>query len=248
MTLDTTRSQAISVTLHGSLLLLVLLLPSLRIEPLPRPALPEAMLLTPRKLIWHESLAGGSAQQKTPVTAGRVEVAVTRRLLLPPTTRPLDHSPPLVVEAAINIDVPMPQMQALGDPLSMLKGLPSGGRGPGKGLGEGPGSGIGDGPNNTGLGSHAERWRGVTAPVVIHQVEPEYPDEARKAKFQGSVLVAVEVDEQGRVRGVRIVKSAGLGLDEKAMEAVKKWRFRPATRDGRPVAVPASIEVSFHLL
>ena len=248
MTLDNTRSQALSVTLHGSLLLLLLLLPSLKIDPLPRPALPEAMLLTPRKLIWRESLAGGSAKQNTPATAGRVEVAVTRRLLLPPTTRPLDHTPPLVVEAAIDIAVPMPQMPALGDPLSMVKGLPSGGRGLGKGLGEGPGSGIGDGPNDTGLGSHAERWRGVTAPVVIHQVEPEYPDEARKAKFQGSVLVAVEVDEQGRVRGVRIVKPAGLGLDEKAMEAVKKWRFRPATRDGRPVSVPASIEVSFHLL
>ena len=110
------------------------------------------------------------------------------------------------------------------------------------------GPGIGD-QNGPGLGSNfAERWSGVTAPVVIHRVEPDYPDEARKARFQGSVLVYVEVDEQGRIRSVRVEKPAGLGLDEKAIEAVKQWRFRPATRDGRPVAVPARIDVSFHLL
>ena len=247
MTLDNTRSQAISVTLHGSVLLLMLLLPSLKIDPPAERTLSEAMLVVPRKLIWREREAGGGVRAETPATAGRVEVAVARRLLVAPTTPPLDHAPKLVAEAGIDIDIPMPQVSQMGDPLALVKGPPSGGRGPGQGIGEGPGTGIGDG-GLTGIGSHAERWRGVTAPVVIHQVEPEYPDEARKAKFQGSVLVAVEVDEQGRVRGVRIIKPAGLGLDEKAMEAVKKWRFRPATRNGQPVAVPASIEVSFHLL
>ena len=247
MSFDFTRSQTLSVTLHTLLLMLVLLLPSLKFDPLPDQPMPAAMPLTPRKLIWRAHEGGGGAQQDRPATAGRVQVVLARRPLLPPVTRPLDHTPKLMVETGISVDVPMPVVQAMGDPLSMVKGPPSGGRGLGKGLGDGPGDGIGPG-GNAGLGSHAERWRGVTAPVVIYQVEPEYPDEARKARFQGSVLVAVEVDEQGLVRSVRIMKPAGLGLDEKALEAVKKWRFRPATRDGHPVSVPASIEVSFHLL
>lgn len=248
MTLDNTRSQAISVLLHGSLLLMLLCLPSLRFEPLPPQVLPEAMPLIPRKLLWRAHDAGGSAQQQAPATAGRVEVHVTPRPLLPPVTRPLDHTPKLILDAGLHVDVPMPQTMLTGDPLSNVQGPPSGGARPGRGIGNYAGDAIGDGPGNTGLGSYADRWRGVTAPVVIYRVEPDYPDEARKAKFQGSVLVAVEVDEQGRVRGVRVVKPAGLGLDEKAIEAVKQWRFRPATRNGQPVPVPASIEVSFHLL
>jgi len=247
MSFDLTRSQALSVTLHTLLVLMLLLLPSLKFDPLPSQLTPEAMPLTPRKLIWRAHAGGGGAQQDRPATAGRVQVVLTPRPLLPPVTRPLDDIPKLMVDTGISIDVPMPAMQAMGDPLSLVKGPPSGGRGPGKGLGDGPGDGVGPG-QNAGLGSHAERWRGVTAPVVIYQVEPEYPDDARKARFQGSVMVAVEVDEKGLVSSVRIMKPAGLGLDEKALEAVKKWRFRPATRDGRPVSVPASIEVSFHLL
>jgi len=222
------------------------MLPSLKFDPLPSELMPETMPLTPRKLIWRAHPGGGGAQSVRPATAGRVEVVVALRPLLPPPTQPLDRTPKLMVDTGIIVDVPMPRMQSMGDPLSLIQGPPSGGRGAGRGMGDGRGDGIGPGAD-AGLGSHAERWLGVTPPVVIHQVEPAYPDEARKAKFQGSVLVAVELDEQGRVRRVRVIQPAGLGLDEKAMEAVKQWRFKPATRDGRPVSVPASIEVSFHL-
>jgi protein TonB len=248
MNLDWSRSQMISVSLHVAVLLTLMLLPSLTMAPLPLPDLPEATPLVPRKLLWRDQVAGGGAQESTQATAGRMEVAVARRMLVPPTTKPLDHTPPLIAEAALAVDVPMPLVDSIGDPLALVKGPPSSGRGKGPGgPGEGEGPGVGN-ERGPGVNSYAERWRGVTAPVVIHRVEPEYPDEARKARFQGSVLVAVEVDEQGRVRGVRVVKPAGLGLDEKAIEAVKQWRFRPATRDGRAVAVPAQIEVSFHLL
>ena len=248
MTIDQPRSQMISVSLHVAVLLALMLLPSLIHTPLPLSELPAAITLVPRKLLWRAQEAGGGAQQPAPATLGKVEV-LTRRPLLPPITRPLDRTPKLIVESAISMEVAMPQINAIGDPLATVKGPPSLGRGSGPGgIGDGTGPGIGD-QSGPGLGSNfAERWRGVTAPVVIHRVEPDYPDEARKARFQGSVLVYVEVDEQGRIRSVRVEKPVGLGLDEKAIEAVKQWRFRPATRDGRPVAVPARIDVSFHLL
>ena len=89
---------------------------------------------------------------------------------------------------------------------------------------------------------------GVSNPVLIFKVEPEYSEEARKAKFQGTVLLAIVVDKNGRVADVRVVRPLGLGIDEKAIEAVKKWRFRPAMLNSKPVAVAANVEVNFRLL
>jgi TonB family protein len=88
----------------------------------------------------------------------------------------------------------------------------------------------------------------TSAPVLLFKVEPEYSDEARRAKITGSVVLEVEVDENGRPRNIRVVQSLGLGLDEQAAAAVARWRFRPAMRAGRPAAHPAVIEVNFHLL
>jgi TonB family protein len=89
---------------------------------------------------------------------------------------------------------------------------------------------------------------GVSDPVPIFKPEPEYSEEARKAKFQGSVLLSIVIDENGKTRDVRVLRPLGLGLDEKAIEAVLKWRFRPSQKDGRPVAVTANVEVNFRLL
>jgi TonB family protein len=91
---------------------------------------------------------------------------------------------------------------------------------------------------------------GVRAPVPIYQVEPEYSEEARKAKWQGTVLVSLVVDETGKpVPGsIKVTKSLGLGLDQKAIEAVEKWRFKPTVKNGKPVSVLASVEVNFRLL
>jgi TonB family protein len=83
---------------------------------------------------------------------------------------------------------------------------------------------------------------------LLSKVEPEYSEEARKAKYQGVVLLYVEVDPSGKAVNIRVLHSLGLGLDEKAMEAVKKWRFKPGVKDGRPVTVQAQIEVNFRLL
>jgi len=89
---------------------------------------------------------------------------------------------------------------------------------------------------------------GVTAPMLIAKVEPQYSDEARQAKYQGAVLLFVEVDPNGNPTNIQVRRSLGLGLDEKAVEAVRQWKFKPGTKDGVPVTVAASIEVNFRLL
>jgi len=89
---------------------------------------------------------------------------------------------------------------------------------------------------------------GVTAPKVLHKMEPEYTEEARVAKYQGTAVLAVEIDTNGVAKNIRIVKGLGFGLDENAVTAVRQWQFQPATKDGAAVTVQASIEVNFRLL
>jgi TonB family protein len=89
---------------------------------------------------------------------------------------------------------------------------------------------------------------GVTAPVVVSKKDPEYTEVARAAKYQGTVLLYVEIGPDGMAHNTRVVRSLGLGLDEKAIEAVAQWQFKPGTKDGQPVTVAATIEVNFRLL
>jgi TonB family protein len=89
---------------------------------------------------------------------------------------------------------------------------------------------------------------GITAPVPLYRPEPQYSKEALNAKYQGTVVLYVEVDPTGQPRNIKVVRALGLGLDEKAVEAVGKWRFRPGMKDGQPVTVAATIEVNFRLL
>jgi TonB family protein len=89
---------------------------------------------------------------------------------------------------------------------------------------------------------------GVTSPIVLSKKDPEYTEVARAAKYQGTAVLAIEVGPDGKAYNIRIVRSLGLGLDEKAIEAVKQWRFKPGTKDGQPVTVAATIEVNFKLL
>jgi len=83
---------------------------------------------------------------------------------------------------------------------------------------------------------------------VLYKVEPEFSEEARKVKYQGTVLLTIEVGEDGQPHRLRILRGLGLGLDEKAIEAVSRWKFKPAQRNGRPVRAAATIEVNFRLL
>jgi TonB family protein len=88
---------------------------------------------------------------------------------------------------------------------------------------------------------------GVSAPMVIYKKDPDYSEEARKAKFQGTVLLSAEIDPTGTATNIKVVRSLGLGLDEKAIQAVQQWKFKPGMKDGEPVTVAATIEVNFRL-
>jgi protein TonB len=88
---------------------------------------------------------------------------------------------------------------------------------------------------------------GVSAPVVLFAPEPEFSEEARKAKVAGNVLVYLQVDATGHPTHVRVLKGIGLGLDEKAVEAVRQYKFKPAMENGKPVAVEMNVEVNFQI-
>lgn len=201
---------------------------------------------------------GGGTRELTPPSKGRLPRQSLKQFT-PPAAVVMNENPKLVMEPTILVppDVALPNvnMPNYGDPLAKL-GPPSGGPGSGGGIGTGSGGGVGKGRGGGygegeggGVGGGVFRiGGGVSAPAPIYKVEPEYSEEARKAKYQGTVLLAIVVDEQGRTRNIRVVRSLGMGLDEKAIEAVSKWRFRPGYKDGRAVAVAANVEVNFRLL
>jgi len=92
-----------------------------------------------------------------------------------------------------------------------------------------------------------DRGSKMTAPVLIHQVEPEYTKEARTAKVEGTVALYAEIAPDGTAKNVRVLRSLGFGLDEKAVECVEQWKFKPAEREGKPVTAAANFEVNFRL-
>jgi periplasmic protein TonB len=163
----------------------------------------------------------------------------------------LAAEPTLVGPPAISVSPTAPA----GNPLAAILQPPSNGTGTGSGIGTGAGGGIGSGYGagfgpgyGGGMGGGAFRvGGGVSAPRAIYDPEPEYSEEARKAKYQGRVLLWVIVGQDGRPRDIHVQRSLGMGLDEKAIEAVRQWRFEPSTKDGKPVPVQVNIEVSFRL-
>lgn len=203
----------------------------------------------------HRGGGGGGDWSATPVSKGSLPSAV-KKMFVPPMLRNVPD-PKLTLDASLLLppDVPNIRSDQFGDPLAKA-GIPSNGNGPGSGMGDGdrgglgPGRGPGYGRGCCGGwgGNVYQPGGGVSAPKVLSMVEPEYSDDARKAKYQGAVLLAVVVDERGVVRDVRVLRPLGLGLDQKAVEAVAQWKFRPGTKDGKPVAVQATIEVNFRLL
>jgi len=98
------------------------------------------------------------------------------------------------------------------------------------------------------IGALEKVGQGVSPPVVLHSVVPEYTNEARKARLQGPVIISLIVDAQGMPRDINVTRPLGLGLDQKAIEAVMKFRFKPAMKDGKPVPVQVSVQVNFILI
>ena len=87
----------------------------------------------------------------------------------------------------------------------------------------------------------------VSAPRMVHLVPPEYSEEARREKFVGQVVVGLIVDTDGLPQQIHVVRGVGHGLDEKAIEAIRQYRFRPAMENGKPVPVRVNVEVNFQI-
>jgi periplasmic protein TonB len=197
---------------------------------------------------------GGGAKAPTPVTKGQLPKR-TLKQFVPPQVVMNEHPKLAVVPSLMDVPTPKVDINQYGDPFAHL-GIPSNGPGSGLGMGSGSGGGVGSGNgggygpgSGGGVGGGVYRvGGGVSAPSVLFKVDPEYSEEARKAKYSGTVLISLVVDTQGKALNIKVVRSLGLGLDEKAMEAVAKWKFKPGMKDGRPVAVVATIEVNFRLL
>src|SRR5215831_7528619 len=212
---------------------------------------------TPKKQVMGGG-GGGGDRSPLPAAKGKLPKPALKQFT-PPQQVIANQNPKLSMEPTIIAppDVKLPDVNAnqWGDPLAKI-GPPSNGPGSGGGIGSGSGGGVGPGKGGGfgpgeggGVGGGVFRvGGGVTAPQLLTKIEPEYSEEARKAKYQGTVLLYVQVDPSGRAVNMRVLHSLGLGLDEKAMEAVKKWKFRPGTKDGKPVTVEAQIEVNFRLL
>jgi len=200
---------------------------------------------------------GGGDRDKLAAPKGKLPKLAMEQFT-PPAVIVRNENPKLAVEPSVvippQVKLPAVNLPNFGDPVAQI-GPPSNGPGSGAGIGSGSGGGVGsgDGPGvgpgrGGGIGGGLFRvGGGVSAPRVLYQPDPEYSEEARKAKYEGTVVLWLVVGPDGRPRNIRISRSLGLGLDEKAMEAVRQWKFEPARKGGQPVAVQINVEVEFRL-
>lgn len=202
---------------------------------------------------------GGGDRDKLQATQGRLPKQSMQQIT-PPMVVVRNEHPKLAVDPTIvippQVHLTQPNLPNLGDPLSHVPSGPlSNGTGSGGGIGSGNGGGVGSGEgpgfgpgHGGGTGGGAFRvGGGVSAPKAIYAPDPEYSEEARKAKYSGTCMLWLVVGPDGKPRDIKVARTLGLGLDEKAIEAVKNWRFEPALKDGKPVAVQINVEVSFRL-
>jgi TonB family protein len=201
---------------------------------------------------------GGGKKQLTPPSLGKLPRPSDKQFVPPDPEPPKNPDPTLIVDPTVVAPqlAQLPQLNLLniGDPAGVV-GPPSSGPGVGGGIGTGSGRGVGEGKGpgvgpgeGGGFGGGVFRvGGGVTPPSVIQRIEPQYSEEARKARYQGTVVLEAIVRKDGTCDILRIVRSLGFGLDENAIQALKQWRFRPGMRNGVPVDVALNIEVNFNL-
>jgi protein TonB len=192
---------------------------------------------------------GGGQRSPTPVSKGALPKFADQQITppkAPPMEQPKIRMPDPTIEVQKDLKMQNNNMPNLGMPSSALMGS-SMGNGSGSGLGAGNGSGLGAGTGGNFGGGLRKIGGGVSAPVLIFQVEPEFSEEARKAKAAGNVLVNLIVDQNGRPVNVHVIRGVGMGLDEKAVEAVRQYKFKPAMEGGKPVAVELNVEVNFQI-
>jgi periplasmic protein TonB len=250
---------------NGSVLALLLLL-GLKVSMQPGPKmgtftdfkLSEFPLFAPAADSAHGGGGGGASDT---IDANRGRLPKLDMHPLAPVQQPVLENPKLAVEnrIAVQPEIKLPDNPAL--PMIGMHDSPnvtlmSGGQGTHGGIGigsddgMGPGHGPGWGPGSNGgagNGIYTPGVGGVTQPVPIFTPEAEFSDEARRQKYQGVCMISVIIDAQGSPQSPHVVRALGMGLDEKALQAVMRYRFKPAKKDGRPVAVRMIVEVNFRL-
>jgi protein TonB len=244
-------STAIAVVLHALVILLIAWMLAKHVSIGTKAVttlVPLDMMTPPPAPPKLQSMGGGGGQRgPTPVSKGSPPKFADQQIV-PPKAPPLED-PKIKIQPTIEVqkDVKMASnLPNFGVPNSPLVGT-SMGNGSGTGLGSGNGSGLGPGSGGNTGGGPRRIGGGVSAPQVIYQVEPEFSEEARKAKVAGNVLVNLWVDTNGNPSHVRVIRGVGMGLDEKAIEAVRQYKFRPAMENGKPVLVELNIEVNFQI-
>jgi TonB family protein len=169
-----------------------------------------------------------------------------------PPMAPLIQQPKLPAESAIDIRLPddssMPNIGVHNSTVTLVSNGPGGPNG----VGWGKSGAFGPGNGNSGWGpgdgnSIYVPGNGVVAPTLIVAPEAEFSDDARRNKYQGTCMLSVIVDAHGNPQNVHVIRTLGMGLDEKALEAVRRYRFKPGTKDGKPVPVLISVAVDFRL-
>lgn len=254
------KSSAVSTVTHILIVALILLLgllarKAVKVKPEEASKQPFIPITMPQAQAMGGGGGGGSHDV---VQASKGHLPKFEKLqITPPSVIKVDHpiipAPPSVQAPPMNL--PNQNLPNVGVTTSPQVKLASNGTGGNAGIGSGNDTGLGSG-NGAGVGAGNGQGfgggiynvgGGVSAPVAIYAPEPEFSDEARRAKYQGVVDLQIVVTKQGLPADIKVVRHLGMGLDEKAIEAVKKYRFKPARYHGHPVAVRMIVEVDFHL-
>ena len=254
-------TQAISIGIHGAVFALVLVLPlfwhfsktqanNKNVDVTPLDISPYISRLPAGA---NKAGGGGGANDHTltPPAKGKIPKFKWTQFT-PPQIKIQNPNPKLAMDPSLlgppDLKVANPNMSTFGDPLASALS-DSLGHGNGTGIGSGTGGGLGPGEGGgTGGGAFRAGVNGVGVPICLYCPIPQYSDEARKAKYQGTVVLQVTITTDGRAINISVVKGPGLGLEEKAIEAVKGWKFKPAVGpNGRSVPTIVPIEVTFRL-
>lgn len=174
---------------------------------------------------------------------------ITREVTPPPPPAPLPLHAPVVPDPG-DVHEVIGLMEAPPAPAAPSAGPGDGGgtgRGQGTGIGEGDGAGLGAGSGGGTGGGPYQPGSGIEPPQLLREVRPVYTDEARRRAIEGDVVLEIIVRRDGRVGNVRVLRSLGSGLEERAIAAVRQWRFAPARRLGDAVDVVVEVAVGFSL-
>ena len=248
--MPTVKSQTLSIGLHLAAVAMLLFLTSRSIQTPPpvTAARPHVTILAPLHRVFLKQTsenAGGSNKTALPAKHGAPPPKGPRTFI--PPVNPANPKLPMPVTIALDSSTIAVSYADIGDPLSKYRDGMLGTHG-GNTIGDSLSGGKGIGPGETQGIARSTPGHIVSAPILIHKVEPEFSEEARKAKYSGIVLMAIEVDANGGPRAFRILQGPGLGLEQKAIDAVRQWRFKPGYQDGKPVVTGATVEVRFQLL